>query len=150
MSTILCDAESFLNTRPLTYIPENPNELIALSPSVFLQEVREVEVSDLDYIDSKKLKKRFIYKQKILQDFRLRFKNEYLGQLKDFSKVRKASSIKEGHIVLVREEPTPSVAYGHSTGEMSTIPDPVSTKTDHRDALVQRSRYDRTLKPTKT
>ncbi|GFV76519.1 integrase catalytic domain-containing protein [Trichonephila clavipes] len=95
MTTVLCDAESVLNSRPLTYISQDPDELIAISPSVFLQEIREVEVPDLDYIDLKNLNKRFIYKQKILQDLRLRFRNEYLGQLKDFSKVRKASSIKE-------------------------------------------------------
>ncbi|GFX85687.1 DUF5641 domain-containing protein [Trichonephila clavipes] len=99
----------------------------------------EVGVPDLDYIDSKKLNKRFIYKQKILQDLRIRFRNEYLGRLKDFSKVRKASPIEEGDIALVsdtnskrinwplgrvkkiypgkdgivQEEPTPSIADRH-------------------------------------
>ncbi|GFW34566.1 integrase catalytic domain-containing protein [Trichonephila clavipes] len=64
MTTVLCDAESVLNSRPLTYISEDPDELFALSPSVFLQEIREVGVSNLDYIDSKKLNKRFLCKQK--------------------------------------------------------------------------------------
>ncbi|GFY72116.1 integrase catalytic domain-containing protein [Trichonephila inaurata madagascariensis] len=142
MTNILCDAESVLSSRPLTYISEDPDELIALSPSVFLQEIREVGESYLDYIDLKK--------------------NEYLGQLKDFSKVRKVSLIKEGDIALVvdtnykrinwplevgepgnfpfpGEEPTPSVADGHSTRETPSVPDPVSTKTDHQDPLVRRS-----------
>ncbi|GFY70989.1 uncharacterized protein TNIN_221881 [Trichonephila inaurata madagascariensis] len=128
---------------------------------------------------------------------------------KDFFKVRKASSIKEGDIVLVGdtnskrinwplgkvkniypgkdgivrvveiktkngtflrpvqrlyplevgepgnfpfpgEEPTPSVADGHFTREPPSVPDPVSTKTDHQDPLVRRSRYSQILKPTKT
>ncbi|GFW56062.1 hypothetical protein TNCV_374681 [Trichonephila clavipes] len=87
-----------------------------------------------------------------------------MGQLKEFSKVRKASSFKEGDIVLVGdtnskrmnwplevgepgnlpfpvEEPTPSVADGHSTRATLSVPDPVSTKTDHQDPLVRRSRY---------
>ncbi|GFV84901.1 integrase catalytic domain-containing protein [Trichonephila clavipes] len=72
MTTVLFDAESALNSRPLTYISEDPDELIALSSSVFSF------CFDLDYIDSKKFNKRFIYKQKILQDLRLRFRNEYL------------------------------------------------------------------------
>ncbi|GFX81340.1 uncharacterized protein TNCV_2513291 [Trichonephila clavipes] len=208
MTTVLCDAESVLNSRPLIYICEDSDEFIALSPSVYLQEIREVGVPDLDYIDSKKLNKRFIYKQKILQDLRLQFRNEYLGQLKDFSKVQKASSIKERDIVLVGDtnskrinwplgkvkkiypgkdgivcvveiktkngtflrpiqrhyplevgepgnfpfpgEPTPSVADGHSTRVTPSVPDPVSTKTDHQDPLVRRSRYGRILNPTKT
>ncbi|GFT00660.1 integrase catalytic domain-containing protein [Trichonephila clavipes] len=161
MTIVLCDAESVLNSRPLTYISEEPDELIALSPSAFLQEIREVEVPDLDYFDSKKLNKRFIYKQKMLQHLKLRFRNEYLGQLKDFSKVRKALSIKEGDIVLVGdtnskrinwslgqkvgqpgnfpfpgEEPTPLVADGHSTREPPSVPYPVSTKTDQQDPLM--------------
>ncbi|GFW36000.1 DUF5641 domain-containing protein [Trichonephila clavipes] len=150
MSTVLCDAESVLSSRPLTYISEEPDKLIALS--IFLQEITKVGKPDLDYINSKKLNKRFIYKQKVLQDLSLRFRNEYLRQLKDFSKVRKVSSIKEGDNVLVdetkskrinwllgqREEPTPSVADGHSTTETPSVPAPVSTKTDHQDPLKRR------------
>ncbi|GFY73941.1 hypothetical protein TNIN_395731 [Trichonephila inaurata madagascariensis] len=49
-----------------------------------------------------------------------------------------------------REESTPSVANGHSTREPPSVSDKVSTKTDHQDPLVRRSRYGRILKPTKT
>ncbi|GFV23922.1 integrase catalytic domain-containing protein [Trichonephila clavipes] len=42
-----------LNSRPLTYLSEDPDELSALTPSMFLQEIREVGVPDLDMIDSK-------------------------------------------------------------------------------------------------
>ncbi|GFW56063.1 uncharacterized protein TNCV_374691 [Trichonephila clavipes] len=48
---------------PVIPIPEDPDELIALYP-FSLQEIREGGVPDLDYIDSKNSKKRFIYKQK--------------------------------------------------------------------------------------
>ncbi|GFV77889.1 uncharacterized protein TNCV_431 [Trichonephila clavipes] len=75
MTTVLCDAESILNSQHLTYISEDLDELIAPSPSSYLQEVREVGVPDLDCIDSKKLNNRFLYKQKILQDLRLRLRN---------------------------------------------------------------------------
>ncbi|GFY55560.1 integrase catalytic domain-containing protein [Trichonephila inaurata madagascariensis] len=126
--------------------------------------------------------------------FQARNSEQIVGTVKkDFSKVRKASSIKEGDIVLLGskrinwplsnvkkiytgivhvveiqtkngtflrpvqrlyllevgesgnfpfpgEESTPSVANGHSTRELPSVPDPVSTKTDHQDPLVQRSR----------
>ncbi|GFW31943.1 DUF5641 domain-containing protein [Trichonephila clavipes] len=136
------------------------------------------------------------------------YKERILAQLKDFSKVRKASSVKEGDIVLVGdtnskrinwplgkvkkvyqgkdgivrvveiktknrtflgpiqrlyplevgepgnfpflgEEPTLSVADGHSIRETPSVLDPISTKTDHQEPLVRRSRYGRILKPTK-
>ncbi|GFU32443.1 integrase catalytic domain-containing protein, partial [Trichonephila clavipes] len=34
--TVLCDCESIINCRPLTYVSENPEELIPLTPSMFL------------------------------------------------------------------------------------------------------------------
>ncbi|GFV05377.1 integrase catalytic domain-containing protein [Trichonephila clavipes] len=34
--TVLCDCESIINCRPLTYMSENPEELIPLTPSMFL------------------------------------------------------------------------------------------------------------------
>lgn len=101
LATILCDAESLINSRPLTYLSEDPEDLVALSPLMFLQEIKEVGVPDLDIMDSKKLEKRFVYRTKIRQDLRNRFRNEYLGLLKDYSKVRKESSIKEGDVVLI-------------------------------------------------
>lgn len=44
--TVLCDTEAIINSRPLTYISEDPNYLKPLSPSMFVQEIRECGVSD--------------------------------------------------------------------------------------------------------
>ncbi|GFY09338.1 DUF5641 domain-containing protein [Trichonephila clavipes] len=68
---------------------------------MFLQEIREVGVLDLDKIDSKRLSKRCAYKLKLCQDLRNRFRNEYLGILKDYSRVKGESSIKESDLVLI-------------------------------------------------
>ncbi|GFU73708.1 uncharacterized protein TNCV_21931 [Trichonephila clavipes] len=81
--------------------PEDPDELSALTPFMFLQEIREVGVPDLDMIDSKRLNKRCAYKLKLRQDLRNRFRNEYLGIQKDYSRVKGESSIKEGDLVLI-------------------------------------------------
>ncbi|GFT80565.1 hypothetical protein TNCV_5122721 [Trichonephila clavipes] len=54
MTTVLFDAKSVLNSRTLTFISKDPDELIVLSPSVFLQEIRELGIPDLDCMDSKK------------------------------------------------------------------------------------------------
>lgn len=111
LNTILCDAESVINSRPLTYLSEDSEDLVALSPSLFLQEITEVGVPDLDLIDEKKLNKRYTYKQKIRQDLRLRFRSEYLGQLKDFSKTRRECFIKEGEIVLIGDSNTKKIKW---------------------------------------
>ncbi|GFX41117.1 integrase catalytic domain-containing protein [Trichonephila clavipes] len=101
LNTLLCDAESIINSRPITYLSEDPKDLVALTPAMFLQEIREIGVPDFDMIDSKKLERRFIYRVKIRKDLRNRFRNEYLGFLKDYSKVRKEASVKDGDIVLI-------------------------------------------------
>ncbi|XP_015916233.1 uncharacterized protein [Parasteatoda tepidariorum] len=111
LNTILCDAESIINSRPLIYLSEDPDDLIALSPSMFLQDIKEIGVPDFDLIDSKKLNKRLLYKQKICQDLRLRFRNEYLGQLRDFSKNSEEPSISEGDIVLVGDTNTKRINW---------------------------------------
>ncbi|UYV84151.1 hypothetical protein LAZ67_X001338, partial [Cordylochernes scorpioides] len=58
MSTILCDAEATINSRPLTYIHEDFDSLIPLSPSMFLHDSKYVGVPDLDKLDSKKFQDR--------------------------------------------------------------------------------------------
>ncbi|UYV63786.1 hypothetical protein LAZ67_2005619, partial [Cordylochernes scorpioides] len=44
MSTILCDAEAIINSRPLTYIHEDFDSLIPLSPSMFLHDSKYGDV----------------------------------------------------------------------------------------------------------
>ena len=101
LTTVLCDAESLINSRPLTYLSEDPEDLSALTPAMFLREITESGVPDLDLIDSQKLRKRFIYRVKLRQDLRNRFRNEYLGLLKCYVKSPKESSIVVGDLVLV-------------------------------------------------
>jgi hypothetical protein len=103
--TILCDCESVLNNRPLTYLSNDPGDLVPLTPSMFLQEVKESGVPDLDQLDAQKLKKRYAYRQKIRDDFRKRFRSEYLGQLRQSSKlVKEKSAVKVGDVVLISND----------------------------------------------
>ncbi|GIY74460.1 endonuclease [Caerostris darwini] len=50
--TILCDVEASINSRPLTYISDDSDELIPLTPSLFLQDIKQVGVPDLDSVDN--------------------------------------------------------------------------------------------------
>ncbi|GFU48520.1 uncharacterized protein NPIL_45821 [Nephila pilipes] len=55
MLTLLCECESIVNGRPLTYIYDDPNELKAIKPSDFIQDIKGTEVLDLDIVDAKHL-----------------------------------------------------------------------------------------------
>ncbi|GFV07101.1 DUF5641 domain-containing protein [Trichonephila clavipes] len=58
MFTLLCEGESVLIGRPLTYVSDDPNETTAITPAHFIQDIRGSEVHDLDITDSKHLLKR--------------------------------------------------------------------------------------------
>ncbi|GIY87118.1 DUF5641 domain-containing protein [Caerostris extrusa] len=58
MITLLCECESIVNGRPLTYIYNNPNELSAIKPSDFIQDIKGNEIMELDVVDAKHLRKR--------------------------------------------------------------------------------------------
>ena len=81
LTTVLCDTEAIINSRPLAFISENPDDLMPLTPSCFLQENTEIGVPDCDKLYHEKLNKRLKYTQKIISDLRQRFRSEYLGQL---------------------------------------------------------------------
>ncbi|GFS91945.1 DUF5641 domain-containing protein [Trichonephila clavipes] len=79
--TILCDCESIIYARPLTYIHEDPNELLPLSPAMFIHGNNNCETPDLDQVDRSALVKRTKYLQKLREDLIQRFRNEYLTLL---------------------------------------------------------------------
>ncbi|GFW22781.1 integrase catalytic domain-containing protein [Trichonephila clavipes] len=35
LHTIVCECEALLNSRPLTYLPEDPSDLVPITPSLF-------------------------------------------------------------------------------------------------------------------
>ncbi|GFW43001.1 integrase catalytic domain-containing protein [Trichonephila clavipes] len=47
MYTVLCDCESLINSRPLTYVTDDVEDLEPLTPAMFLQDIREVGVPEL-------------------------------------------------------------------------------------------------------
>ncbi|GFV13189.1 integrase catalytic domain-containing protein [Trichonephila clavipes] len=77
LNTVLCECEHVINSRPLTYISEDVNDLSPLTPAMFLQ---EIETSDL----------------------RKRFRIEYLGQLREQTQHhRKLRPLTVGEVVVV-------------------------------------------------
>lgn len=105
LNTVICDIEGLINSRPLTTLTEDTNDLIPLTPNMFLQGLSENGLPDLDHLEKVNLKKRLRYMQKLKQDLRKRFRIEYLGQLKETNKVSKDHKpIAVGEVVLVGQD----------------------------------------------
>lgn len=81
MSTVLADCEAIINSRPITFMSDDTQDVTPLTPSMFLQEVKEIGVLDLDNIEQCRFEKRYVYRQKVKEELRRRFRIEYLGTL---------------------------------------------------------------------
>ncbi|GFV91735.1 putative RNA-directed DNA polymerase from transposon X-element [Trichonephila clavipes] len=105
LQTVLCDCESVINSRPLTYLSENSDDLVPLSPAMFLVENRNLDVPDIDYRNTVNLRKRVRYRQKLLNDLRHRFRKEYLGLLiQNKNKKGPLLEVRLGEIVLIADD----------------------------------------------
>ncbi|GBN11192.1 hypothetical protein AVEN_184742-1 [Araneus ventricosus] len=62
LMTVLFDCEVIINSRPLTYVSENDTDFTPISPSMFIQDIRECTVPDLHTADHNSLNKRIKYK----------------------------------------------------------------------------------------
>ncbi|XP_035204985.1 uncharacterized protein LOC118179932 [Stegodyphus dumicola] len=101
MATALADCESVINSIPLTYISE-VDVIKPISPWMFLQDIHECSVPDIDALEQNSLSKRFKYRQIILQELRNRFRSEYLSALTQRGNNKKLRHpVAVGDIVLV-------------------------------------------------
>ncbi|GFT93756.1 integrase catalytic domain-containing protein [Trichonephila clavipes] len=99
--TVLCDCESIINCRPLTYVSENPEELIPLTPSMFLISNKNSNIEDIEELNSNSFNKRIKYQSNLLKDLRQRFRNEYLSQLIQKRNEKESHVPQIGEVVLV-------------------------------------------------
>ncbi|GFS74291.1 integrase catalytic domain-containing protein [Trichonephila clavipes] len=102
--TVLCDCESIINCRLLTYVSENPEELIPLTPSMFLISNKNSNIEDIEELNSNSLNKRIKYRSKLLKDLRERFRNEYLSQLIQKHNEKESRDPHIGEVVLFGDD----------------------------------------------
>ena len=76
MITVLTDVKNVVISRPLTYISEDET-VKPISLSMFLQEVLEINLPDVDAANQKCLIKRIKYIQPLLKYLRSHFRSEY-------------------------------------------------------------------------
>ena len=86
LCTIQCDVVAVLNDRSLTYVSDDISDLTPLTLSMFLQDLKQTGIPELDDIDRDKLLTRQRLCKELREQFRSQFRKEYLGQL-----VQKAS-----------------------------------------------------------
>ncbi|GFV82357.1 integrase catalytic domain-containing protein [Trichonephila clavipes] len=102
LNTVLCECEHVINSRPLTYIFEDVNDLSPLTPAMFLQEIETSDVTDIDCLDHQEINKRIRHVQTIREQLRKIFRIEYLGQLREQTQHhRKLRPLTVGEVVVV-------------------------------------------------
>lgn len=104
--TLLVQIEAVLNSRPLTPMSSDPNDLAVLTPGHFLTLEPLGSVPDENYQDINiSHLKRWQLIQQMQQHFWRRWKNEYLHTLQQRNKWLKSSHMpKEGSLVLIKND----------------------------------------------
>ena len=110
MATVFAQAKSIVNSRPLTYMSDDPNDLRPLTPNHLLLGRASPDVPHGPYEDTKNSRKRFQYMQTIASHFWRRFIQEYVPKLIAVGRSkwqRKKRQVKRGDIVLIVENNVP-------------------------------------------
>ncbi|XP_045471829.1 uncharacterized protein LOC123678720 [Harmonia axyridis] len=104
--TLLVQIEAVLDSRPLTPMSSDPNDLAVLTPGHFLTLEPLGSVPDENYQDINiSHLKRWQLIQQMQQHFWRRWKNEYLHTLQQRNKWLKSSDMpKEGSLVLIKND----------------------------------------------
>ena len=104
LRTCLSTVESTMNQRPLTTVNEDPDDLVPLTPAMFLC---GLPVSDFpEYIEFSSEQLQNVHKGRsmLLRELQKRFRNEYLSQLVQRSRERKGLTINVGDVVLIGQD----------------------------------------------
>src|SRR5207237_2301256 len=104
LETCLCEVEAIVNSRPLTYVTEDQEDLIALTPAMFIQDQQVVAFPELESLDVEELRVKYQKIAQLRKELRQRFRTEYLGLLIQKSKDKKYEEHKVGDVVLVSSD----------------------------------------------
>ncbi|XP_026688312.1 uncharacterized protein LOC103522259 [Diaphorina citri] len=111
LSTILCECEAVINSRPLTYMSNTASDLTCISPSMFLQDIEQVGVPEFDVINSSDLSRKLKHVKELRRQLCERFRLEYLGQLQLFTTKKKEHKLEVGDMVLIGDDNTKRINW---------------------------------------
>ena len=100
LRTSLSHVENLLNERPLTVVTEDPNDLIPLTPAMFLRGVSYGAFPESHQL-AVDLQGEYQKRQSLLHELTVRFRNEYLSQLVQRAKEKHHKKPQVGDVVLV-------------------------------------------------
>jgi hypothetical protein len=104
METCLCEVEAIVNGRPLTYITEDTEDLIPLTPAMFLQDMQVSQFPEADALDGEGLRSSYEGLKKMKEEIRCRFRKEYLANLLQRAKGKKPHEFSVGDIVNIASD----------------------------------------------
>jgi hypothetical protein len=109
MSTLMCQIEASLNSRPLTPVSTNPDDLAALTPSHFLTGTPMTAVPEPDLLDVKTGRlDRWQLVQQMRQQFWNRWSNEYISRLQQRPKWLKQRTVPQvGDLSIIKDDRVP-------------------------------------------
>ena len=111
-SSILCKIEAILNSRPLTPLSEDPEDLRILTPGHFLIGRPLVALPEKNFVDKSSLPKRFEELQQITQHFWKLWYQDYLQQMqKRPINFREKHEFKIGTMVLLKDDNLPPMKW---------------------------------------
>lgn len=115
IETLLIEVEAVVNSRPLTFTHTGSEEPSPLTPSHFLLGQRLTALpsagnAPVPQIDADKIRKRWKYRQRLLNYFWKRWRKDYLLELRSAhssTSAKESSEFKVGDVVLLYEEKLP-------------------------------------------
>lgn len=102
LETLLCEEEAVINNRPLTYVTEDQDDLIPLTPAMFIHNLSVVDCPESKLIKIGTFCERRKNLHQLSQELKNRFRNEYLVQLVQRGKDQKFHAFQIGDVVLVQ------------------------------------------------
>ncbi|GFT11590.1 integrase catalytic domain-containing protein [Trichonephila clavipes] len=118
--TVLCDCESIINCRPLTYVSENPEELIPLTPSMFLISNKNSNIKDIEELNLNSLffNKRIKYRSRDDKIRTVRLKTQHGKILRPIQRIYPLEIRSNENLQRGLEESIPTVSETLSPDEM--------------------------------
>ncbi|XP_038106740.1 uncharacterized protein LOC119766331 [Culex quinquefasciatus] len=121
MQTVLCQIESCLNSRPLTAVSENPNDVTAITPGHFLvgSALQSIPEPDLSGVPTNRLSLWQAIQRKTQQFWKL-WTTDYLHQLQQRTKdLYRQPNLLVGKLVLLKEDNLPPLRW--SMGRITAV-----------------------------
>src|SRR5438128_5693420 len=101
LETCIIEAEAIVNSRPLTFVTEDQEDLIPLTPAMFIQDLQENTFLELESLDAEEMRRNYKKIAQLRKNLRQRFRTEYLGLLIQRKNEKKQEQFQPGDIVLV-------------------------------------------------